>query len=548
MQVRAIADFSSRGLREDFTFAPTLVALGENFVGLSTDDSLAILEGTSYAAAQVSGALVVLLGQLRMQANAQAKPLSDSAALAAAVTLLQNTAAPISTNGTPVSVRAQGAGLVDPTAAAAAPLLLEGSEGGAVTLTGVGSTFTLTFTIHNRTDSALDVVLTPSLWADEYLDPLAGEDAETMTEASERWLALCGYDREGENLCVTGRLVTLDAEFILDGTSIGSAGAVIELAPGESREIALMVKINPDVYAARLEAFPNGFTIEGRIFAEADGADLSLPFAAFCGDWAAAPLVSATAYDGGKQLYVGQAVTARLISGYEITLGEMQGGDVLQSSAQAVSELACFNPHGLAEPLMLNLCLLRNVDRYTVSVKNEVGEEVYTASGGGLRKAYCYNSAAVAERIPLWDGSVTDNPKYICPDGGYTITLTLYGAAGGEQMLVIPVRVDTTEPELVGAAFREVDGLLYLDLTFTDAEYVRAVYVADRHGYVEYDYSFFQTDSVLAAGRGVDRILSVDATSLYLKYIYLTIVDYAYNTTVLRLDREVLFAAYEMNG
>lgn len=538
MRIKDVADFSSRGMRDDFTFAPALVALGDSFVGLSAEDSIAVLEGSSYAAPQVAGALAALMGELR----AEGTPEAD--VLATAKTLLQNTADPLidpDTGNLPTSVRAQGAGVADLAAALDSPLLLIGNDAGSITATGAADTFTLTFTAQNRTGADLDITLTPIVFADAYRDPLAEEAPDTRTEAAEHYLALCGYDRADTYSCVDGRLTDLDAEVTLDGTPIRATGARIFLAPGEAREITVTVTVAPDAYAACTAAFPNGFTVEGRIKAETDSAVLTLPWAVFCGDWAAAPLVSPTAYAAGEQLYIGQTITARLISGYEITLGEMQGGDPMQNGVQYVSALAAFNPYGLAEPLTLDVCLLRNVARYTVSVTNEAGEEVYAAQGGALRKAYRYNGAAVAERIPLWDGSVTDNPKFICPDGIYTVTLTLFGAAGGEQTLTLPVCIDTTAPTLASAAFRRTDGALMLDLTFTDAEYVRNLHLTDKRGTVEYDYSFFETKNILPAGRGAALTVTVDATALYQKYIYLTLTDYAYNTVTIRLDRELLF-------
>ncbi|MBQ8398315.1 MAG: S8 family serine peptidase, partial [Clostridia bacterium] len=544
MRVKGVADFSSRGLRDDFTFAPSLVALGDSFVGLSADDSIAVLEGSSYAAPQVAGALAALMSELRDDGTPEAN------VLATAKTLLQNTAAPLTdpdTGNTPTSVRAQGAGVLDLAAAPDAPLMLTGSDAGTITTAGAGETFTLTFTAKNRTAADLDVTLTPTIFADAYRDPLAEEDPDTLTEAAEAYLALCAYDRANAYFCVDGSLTSIDAEITLDGTPIRATGAHITLAPGETREITLTVTLAPDTYAAYTTAFPNGFTVEGRVKAETSTASLTLPWAVFCGDWSAAPLISPTAYDADAQLYIGQTITARLISGYEIALGEMQGGDPVQNGVQYMAELAAINPHGLAEPLTLDACLLRNVARYIVAVTNAAGETVYTAEGGGLRKAYRYNSAAVAERIPLWDGSVTDNPKFICPDGIYTITLTLYGESGGEQTLTLPVRIDTTVPVLESAAFRRTDGALMLDLTFSDAEYVRDLYLADRRGMVEYDYSFFETTKILPAGRGASLTLSVNATGLYQKYIYLTLTDYAYNTVTLRLDRELLFTQSGVN-
>lgn len=539
MQVRALSDSTARGLTDDFRFAPTLTALGENFIGLSTDGRIAILSGSSYAAPQVSGALAVLLANLRAEGR------SDTEALAAARALLQNSAAPLATeDGTPLSVRAQGAGVLNLLAADASPLLLTGNDGGAYTAPEAGAQFTLTFTAENRTDRALPVTLFPSLYADASQDFLAAEPAESRTEVSEAWLTLCGYSRDAANLCVDGSLVPLAARITLDGTPIGPEGGQITLSAGERRTLTLAVELDPALYAARAEAFPSGFIVEGRITAETEQSSLSMPWAVFCGSWSAAPIAAPTAYEGGQQLYLGQTVTADLVSGVSISLGERQGGDVLQNMVDYEPQLITVNPNALTRPLTLSLCLLRNVSHYTVTVTDADGVTVYTANGGGLRKAYLNDGMAVSAMIPLWDGSATDNPRYLCPDGTYTVALTLYGTAGGEQTVTLPVCLDSTPPTLTAASMRfDERGRLMLDLTAADGEYIRSITLVDSGGYIDYPDALLPTDRVLAAGRGASHSVTLDASTLIRKYIYVTVTDYAYNTVTVRLDREAMFVA-----
>lgn len=536
MRARAIAEASSRGWGDDFSLAPDLVALGDNFVGLSVDGSIALLEGSSYAAPQVAGALAALIGENRDAADP----------LEVATARLMNGAKPIAdaeVAHAPVTARAQGAGVVDLAAASASPVILRGNAGGAITQTGVDERFTLTLTLENTAEDPQTVVLTPTLFADAYVDALA-EDTEAMrNEAAETWLTLCGYSRDEVNYCVTGHLAALDAAITLNGASVRETGASLALAPGERKTVTLAVALDPEVYAAYTAAFPNGFALEGHITAKVGEATLSLPWAAFCGDWSAAPIASATAYTDAPQLFVGQGLTATMVSGYTISLGQMQGGDAIAAMLRYSPALTSINPRGLAEPLALNLFLLRSVASHTVSVTNEAGEVVYTRAGGAFRSGFAIKDIAISTRIPLWDGSVTDNPKLICPDGRYTITLTLYGQAGGVQVIPLDIELDTEAPDLLEAKMRLVNGNLALDLRFRDNAYIRHVEISDRRGTVEFNRSSLESPVTLGEGRGAVRMLTADVTGMFQKYIYVTLTDYAYNVTVVRLDRGALFDA-----
>ena len=545
MAVRDVAEFSSRGLREDFTLAPALLALGDNFVGLSTNNTIAVLSGTSYASAQVSGALAVLLSCVREEALCGTEELD---ALDVAQCLLQNTAVPLMTGDIPVSVRTQGAGVLNTDAAMTAPLLLQGNDGGAVTLTGEDDSFTLVFTLRNLADTPVSFTLTASALGDAYTQPNLRQYSNNPA-AEERLIAL-GYDLDNPPFCTTGALTALDAQISLDGEVLGTEGRYITLAGGETVEYRVTVTLSAEEYAARIAAFPSGFFVEGRVSLAITqnplGGEqtLTLPYAVFCGAWEQTPILSPTVYGEGEQLYVGQSISAPMRNGKEVELGVSEM-DTLRQNNSIATELLSFNPNYLSGPLRITLFLERNVSHWRVSVTDADGAEVYRSSGDALSKAYSFNGIAVGVRVPLWQGCVTDNEKYICPDGEYTISLTLFGAAGGEQTLSIPVRIDTTPPELLSAAFRREGDEFLLELTVRDNEYIRLVEVADRSSMVDFDYTQLSAEAVLAAGRGASIPLAVDGNQLYRQYFYVTVVDYAYNEVIVRIDRDQLFAAWE---
>ena len=538
MTAGGVADFSSHGMREDFTLAPSLIALGDNFVGLDVNYSMARLSGTSYAAAQVSGAAAALLRRVRDEGLADAVNAAEMAAL-----LLQNTAAPLRVDGVPVSVREQGAGVLNTAAAMTSPLLLRGNDGGAVTLTGAEKRFTLTFTAQNLTDHPINFTLTGEVWGDAYTRP--DLTVYSQNPGVEPMLTALGYDLAAPPVCTTGGLEAVDAVLTLGESTIGPDGTVLTLAPRATAEYRITVTVTDEEYAARQAAFPNGFTLEGRFTLDVtenplgSARALTLPWAAFCGDWGNTPLLSGTPYDGEPQLYSGQVVTLPTLSGDHPVLGDPTPEMFVQN--EIIDPALCtFNPNYLTEPMYIMLFPLRQIAGWQVSVTDSAGTEVYARRGGPLARTYSMNGASVASPVPLWDGCAGDNPEYVCPDGDYRITLTLQGAAGGEHTLVIPVVIDTAAPTLDGASFRTEGDLFLLELELKDNRFIRWVEVSDRNGGKE-------ILSPRLPEKDPDGKVTVlcDGNRFYRQYLYVTVTDYAFNQKVFRIDRDRLFKEWE---
>lgn len=534
MTAGGMAAFSSHGMREDFTLAPSLVALGDNFVGLDVNYSMARLSGTSYAAAQVSGATAALLRRVRDEGLADAADAAKMAAL-----LLQNTAAPLRTDGVPTSVREQGAGVLNTAAAMTSPLLLQGNDGGAVTLTGAEQSFTLAFTARNLTDHPINFTLTGEVWGDAYTRP--DLTVYSQNPGVESTLTALGYDLANAPLCTTGALEAVDAALALGEATLGPDGAALTLAPRATAEYRITVTLTDEEYAARRAAFPKGFTLEGRFTLDVtenplgSAQAMTLPWAAFCGDWGNTPLLSGTPYDGESQLYAGQVVSLPTLSGDHPALGDPTP-EIFTQNEVINPALGTLNPNYLTEPMYIMLFPLRQIAGWQVSVTDSTGTEVYARRGGPLSRAYSMNGAPVGAKVPLWDGCAGDNPEYVCPDGDYRITLTLQGAAGGEHTLVIPVVIDTAAPTLAGAAFRTEGDLFLLELDLQDNRFIRWVTVSDRNGGKE-------ILSPRLPETNPDGKITVlcDGNRFYRQYLYVTVTDYAFNQKVFRIDRDRLF-------
>ena len=164
----AIAPFSSEGLALDGGVKPELAAAG---VGLATSDPgrsqggtarYGAISGTSAAAALVAGAAATL---------AQARPDLDAAALKAALVATARPLGPVGEGG---------AGLVDPSAAAAAEIVADPPAVGLGTALAEDSVVGRTITLRNVSTRSLRVEI----------DPGRGDAADTTVVAVPRALRL----------------------------------------------------------------------------------------------------------------------------------------------------------------------------------------------------------------------------------------------------------------------------------------------------------------------------------------------------------------------
>ncbi len=164
----AVASFSSEGLALDGGLKPELVAAG---VGLATADPgrneggtarYGTISGTSAAAAIVAGAAATL---------AQARPDLDAAALKSALVATARPLGPVGQGG---------AGLVDPSAAAAAEIVADPPAAGLGAALAAASDVGRTITLRNVSTRALRL----------QLDPGRGDAADTSIDAVPRRLRL----------------------------------------------------------------------------------------------------------------------------------------------------------------------------------------------------------------------------------------------------------------------------------------------------------------------------------------------------------------------
>lgn len=253
----SVSRYSAWGTTSDLRLTPALTAFGGPTLsaGSKADNFFYTDNGTSMASGSAAGSFAVLLQALRERG---VSGMTEAADLAES--LMKSTAQVLTDpDGVPFSPRKQGAGLLNPSAAAESDLtitkpLLELGD-------SAQGQFTASFTLRNLSDQELTVQLEARLTTDAYEERNGVPYSLMIPRDITGGVAVTGLDP-----------VTVPAH--------GERTVTVELAVSE----ALRRELAP--------VFPNGFFVEGYITAGA-GADRSVhaSLLGYCGDWGAAPIL-----------------------------------------------------------------------------------------------------------------------------------------------------------------------------------------------------------------------------------------------------------------
>ncbi len=256
-----VTGFSSRGTTSDLRIKPEIMAPGDN-INAATDSSFSggnygTKSGTSMATPHIAGAMVLV----NQYVNANFPNLNEAQKKDMVNTLLLSTAVPSKSGGTPFTVRAQGAGQANLTAAVTTKAYLEVSGqvrpklelGDDDERTGI---FNLSFDVVNFGNTPLTYTVNHYVLT---------EDTESRSIGGRQL-----YTMKGSALNITNNV------------TVTKPNSVTVPAHGRT---TVNVTVNVTPYASYLnERFPNGAYIEGFVVLDGE-VDLSIPFLGFYGDW-----------------------------------------------------------------------------------------------------------------------------------------------------------------------------------------------------------------------------------------------------------------------
>lgn len=433
------SDFSSWGLTPEGNLKPDISAPGGRIYSTLNDGSYGVMSGTSMAAPHVAGGIAIA----RQRVKNDFPAIKGAEQYRLVKNILMSTAQPVnhSETGAYISPRQQGAGLMKLDAAIRTPAVFEGTNGiASVTLGG---------------KLAEDRVQVPA----------------TLYNASDKTVTYRVYGVLNSDVVENGNIMLKPRLLAQSGYQ------TVTVAPGQRQtiEVAMAVPEGIDLQ----KDMPNGYFLEGFLFAEADDLPtISMPFVGFRGNFEKLNVIDPSIYDlvaADKRPYyygVGGA-GARFythlstdVDGKKVALGENADSTAADPSFDKAHIAFSPNGDGNAEQADFYATFLRNFKSFSMEVSDENGNvvrRVFIPEDNGPKNFYhpmMPNGNLVTHKSHwTWDGF--DASAASVPDGRYTMTIQSAAEGGGneKQTMQLPIIVDRIYPRLVRAHF---DGDRYI--------------------------------------------------------------------------------------
>ena len=335
-----------------------------------------------------------------------------------------------------------------------------------------------------------------------------------------------------------------------------SGDKTVTLAAGATGDVKVSVSLSQSQKVKLDAAYENGIYVEGFVVltAKDGGADLSVPFLAYYGDWSAPGMLDYATMLNEDTVPYSQLATelgAYFTSSFAYRLGAnlsvtMDGTEKTSLKAEHIT----VSPNGdtyMDGVELVSVSQMRNASALHFTVTNADGQEVwsdavtnvpktiYVSSQGGPIPATMYQDMAP----DTWYG--TDNQGSTLPDGQYYYTITADPVTDHESRnvrdtLTFPVYIDTQAPHLdqgcvtlsAGADGRTTLGMQVSDEhLYLDTE----IFVANDDGTISPS-----SENILHKNVGLADMpdvtsdtVSVDVTDYAGKLLYVQLTDWGYN-------------------
>ncbi len=548
----AVSDYSSSGPTPTLDIKPEITAEGENTSVAAVNGSYTTMSGSSNAAAYTAGIIAGVIDKV--------SGVSGRDRVRAVKSLLMSAAEPLSE--TPenakkayFSVNLQGAGMITPSLARSAEVIVE-TENGAKLLLGnrLGDSFSSTIKVKNLSDRELSFRVSALIGTEESVSlpySILCSEKDPFYKLTGKYVYEYLGDKPTDSVSfTTGKIKPFEAASVklgeseLNMDSESFDGANITVCAGQTRELTLGFDLSKINKSALLEIYENGFFVEGFIMLEGEKS-YSIPFLGFAGDFYSTSPFGESLYDADGAVFGGCYIYSHVNTpafNNEIFVGTNnieQGNNsfaVLSSSLSFVSPIVRGND-GI---IYLSLSLLRNLTSIDAEVFTQDGVRVTSA---GINKAASKAladssfSATAKHRFMLWDLRHEENDKYIYGDGLYICKITGTDASGRVFTEDIPFEIDSEKPTAEGRIITDRDGGRTLELKVRDNGYVQHIAIEDSSGKAyEVDNSAFAADVLVTRPRGEETTLSLDVSEADEDYLYVTVYDIAFNSIMIRVE------------
>jgi lactocepin len=408
--------FTSWGLTPNLDFKPEITAPGGQIVSTLNDNEYGLMSGTSMAAPHVAGG-----GALVMERIDEEFGYHDANRVNMTKNLMMNTSELVEFDGAYVSPRRQGSGLMQLHAALSTPVVVTESE-----------TNEAKVALKEVTENEVTFSLTAENFTDEAVTYEVEANVQTDTPADGGGVLVTAPNMFGAN--DLGELATIN----------GESTSTVEVPANGNVTFEVTIDVS-SVDESLTDIFTNGYWLEGFVTLT-DPTDtnpaLSVPYVGFKGEWDAAPIFDEPMWDADT--YYG-------LTGVVTHLGEGSYGFLGEDAATGDidPEKIAFSPNGDGEQddALLMVSFLRNAKDAKFNVLDEDGELIRTIRlESNIRKDYGapYYTLSSAR---AWDGTINGD---LAPEGQYYLQAeAVIDFEGAEwQSLTIPVKLDTTAPEL----------------------------------------------------------------------------------------------------
>ena len=335
-----------------------------------------------------------------------------------------------------------------------------------------------------------------------------------------------------------------------------SGDKTVTLAAGATGDVKVSVSLSQSQKAKLDAAYENGIYVEGFVVltAKDGGADLSIPFLAYYGDWSAPGMLDYATMLNEDTVPYSQLSTelgAYFTSSFAYRLGAnlsvtMDGAEKTSLKAEHIT----VSPNGdtyMDGVELVSVSQMRSASALHFTVTNADGQEVwsdavtnvpktiYVSSQGGPIPATMYQDMAP----DAWYG--TDNQGSALPDGQYYYTITADPVTDHESRnvrdtLTFPVYIDTQAPQMD-------QGCVTLS-TGADGRTTLGMQVSDEHLYLDTEIFVANDDGTISTSSEkllhknvgladmpdvTSDAVSVDVTDYAGKLLYVQLTDWGYN-------------------
>lgn len=557
----SMLDASSWGAMSDLRLVPALSAPGGMILSASVDGDYQYqyMSGTSMAAPNASGAFAVVMqavGERGIEDRVQRANLAEY--------LMESTAALVTDeDGTPLSPRRQGAGVIDLAAALESkavitePLLEMGDS--------LKGRFELQFTVKNLSDEELTFTVKPTALTDAF--GMDGERYYSMQTPIEitKYMEISGPE-----------IVTVEA--------------------GQEKTVRIRMNVSQELKDVLSEPYENGFFVEGFVtLSETSGQQIHATFLGYCGDWEKAPIIepvdfrdvmnafaraeeenvsgetAETADDPLAGLMVDTWYNLVYLTGLDM---ETEGALLLGENPWLVTEAVDARfalPTQESDALstmgsrfLIKLYTLRNAAHVIMVISDQRTGKIYDASdvpllpralisdltGAPEQSVSFYWDGIDENGEPLPHGTMVDVSFYAWmeqetymedtyaanvrdPEDPQSYRWLISGSYDHWLEWEFPLTLDGAAPKVTAEMDRRAG---VVELTVREEHYLSYAAVQDGTGV------YLAEEAFDSRQRGVQQILTVDISECSGDKLYVTVADYASNITGYTIDLAALRA------